>query len=181
MKKTALIRFALYLAPVLALPAAAQAAEGAAPEMLGVREVILDYARFSDPKASDTCGLGREQIASELFKALNGTGVPAVPVADAKPPVMGVARIDLIPQIDTHADDNLDCVTWVSLSAESRANAVIPPVATLRGVTVLYWRQHVMIASNQSAHEQLVGDNLEKMAAQFAQQYRLDQPPELPK
>ena len=174
MKKLALT-LALCLAPL-----AAQA-QGAAPEMFGVREVVIDYARFSDTKASDTCGLSREQIASVLKNSLTGTGVPAMPVTDAKPMVMGTARIQLIPEITSHTDENLDCVSWVSLSAESRANAVIPPVPTLRGVTVVYWRQHTVVASSQSSHAQLVSDLLDKMAAQFAQQYRLDQPPELPK
>jgi hypothetical protein len=149
--------------------------------MFGVREVVVEYARFTDPKASDTCGLTREQIASVLAHALTGTNVPAVAAIDAKPPVLGVARIELIPEIYSHTDESLGCVSWVSLAAENRANAVIPPVNTLRGVTVVYWRQHTVVSSSQSTHEQTVGDVLQKMAVQFAQQYRLDQPPEVPK
>jgi hypothetical protein len=38
-----------------------------------------------------------------------------------------------------------------------------------------------MVASGQSVHERVVGETLEKMARQFVQQYRLDQPPEIPK
>jgi hypothetical protein len=37
-----------------------------------------------------------------------------------------------------------------------------------------------MAATSQSTHEQTVTDVIQKMATQFAQQYRLDQPPELP-
>jgi hypothetical protein len=156
-------------------------ADSAAPEMLGVKEVVVDYARFSDPKASDACGITREQVAASLAKALKDTGVPAIPVIDATPPVIGIARIQLIPQVDTHNDDSLDCVSWVSLTAENRANAVIQPVATLRSITVLYWRQHTMVDSAQAVHKDMIGDIFEKMGGQFAQQFRLDQPPEMPK
>lgn len=156
-------------------------AQGAAPEMFGVGEVIVDYVHLDDPKASDTCGLSREMIASTLTKAFVGTSVPATAVVDAKPPSLGVARIDLIPEISTYADESLDCVSWVSLSAESHANLVIPPVSTTRDVTVLYWRKHNRIASGQTVHAQKIVEVLEKMAEQFAQQYRVDQPPEFAK
>ncbi|MDR3451072.1 MAG: hypothetical protein P4M15_15240 [Alphaproteobacteria bacterium] len=174
MKNAALLPLALSL---LASPAFAQ---GAAPEMFGVREVIVDYARFTDPKASDACGLTREEVSRVMAKALTGSGVPAIPVAEAKPLSLGVARIELMPQIASHAGDNLDCISWVTLAAENRANVVVPPVPTLRGVTIVYWRQQSMVSSSQSQHAPATDDVLEKMAGQFAQQYRLDQPSSAP-
>jgi hypothetical protein len=181
MKKIALAAIAVSLACFAVVSPSIAYADGAAPDMMGVREVVIDYARFADPKAAESCGLSREQIANVLAKAFVGTNVPFVPVNEAKPPVLGVARIELIPEITSHTNETLDCVSYLSLSAENRVNAVIPPVATLRSVTVVYWRQRTMAASNQSTHVNLVNTVLEKMAAQFAQQYRLDQPPELPK
>ncbi len=156
-------------------------AQGSASELFGVREVVVEYVRFVDPKVSDSCNLSREKVATVLAKALEGTTVPAIAALDAKPPVMGIARIQLIPQISSHMGENFDCVSWVSLSAESRAAAVIAPVNTLRSFTAVYWRQSVKVASGSAIHPQLVGDMLQKMTAQFAQQYRLDQPPALPK
>jgi len=156
-------------------------AQGAAPELFGIGEVVIDYAHFADVKTSGNCGITREQIADTLIKSFVGTTVPAVSVLDTKPPTMGVARIQLVPQISTYADENLDCVSWISLSAESRANAVIPPIPTLRSFTAVYWQQHTIASSSQTSHPQIVMDVLKKMADQFAQQYRLDQPPAVPK
>jgi hypothetical protein len=156
-------------------------AQGVAPEMFGVGEIVINYAQFDDPKASDSCGLSRETIASILAGSLVKTGLPAVSVADARPPIMGVARIQLIPEISSHVDENMDCISWISLSAESRANVVILPVTAPRSIVAVYWRQHTKVYSGQSIHAQKIGDVLKKMADQFAQQYRLDQPTVLTK
>ena len=175
MRKSVLFFLALCLTP------SAVQAQSSAPEMFGVREIVVEYARFNEPKVADTCGLSRDALTTALAKALAGTSVPAVAVADVKPPTVGVARIQLIPEISTRADENLNCVSWISLSAESHATIVIPPVTTPRSATVVYRRQHALASSAQSTHGQAVGTVLQKMADQFAQQYKLDQPPELPK
>jgi hypothetical protein len=156
-------------------------AQGAAPDLFGVREVLVDYARFDDAKASGSCGLYREHIAEVLARSLKGSRVPWFSPADAKPQALGIARISLVPEISSFEGDNLDCVSWISLTAESRTSAVIPPVGTLRSVNVVYWQQHTRVSSSQSIHAQKIDDILEKLAAQFAQQYGLDQPPELSK
>jgi hypothetical protein len=168
-----------YLFLLLCLAPTGSYAQGAAPEMFGVREVVVEYARFDDPTASETCGLSREQVASALAKAFAGSVVPWVGIIDAKPVASGVARIQLIPEISTYADESLDCVSWISLSAESHSRAIISPINTLRNVTALYWRQHTKVSTGQSIHQQKIDEVLQKMAAQFVQQYRLDQPPEI--
>ncbi len=155
-------------------------AQGAAPGMFGVREIVVQYANFTNPKTADTCGLVREELAGILKKALTDSNVPAIAATDAKPPIMGVARIELVPEIASVNSQDLDCVSWVSLTAQSRSNVRVPPVDTLRSITVVYWRQGTMVASGQASHERLIGDLLKKMAQQFAQQYRIDQPPDIP-
>lgn len=175
MKKTAALLFLC----LCFIPVGARA-QNAAPELFGVKEVVIEYVHFDDPEAADTCGLSRDQVVSALTKAFASTTVPAVPVAEARPTISGIARIQLVPEISSHVDESLGCVSWISLSAESHAKLSIPPINTLRGLTVIYWRQHVKVASGQSIHEQRVTEALQKMAAMFAQQYRLDQPPDIP-
>jgi hypothetical protein len=174
MRKIGLLALALTLAPAAAF------AQVAAPELFEVREVVINYVRFPDAKAAQTCGLSRDQVATALAKAFVGTGVPVTPVNEVKPPVLGIARIDLVPEISVHTDENLDCISWVSLSAENRVNAVIPPVPTQRGVTVVYWREHSMVTSSQSTHTDAISQMVQKLGSEFAQQYRLDQPPVIP-
>jgi hypothetical protein len=129
--------------------------------------------------AADSCNVTRDQVASVLVKALSGSTVPMVPVIDARPVAIGVARIQLVPEIASHLDDNLGCVSFISLTAKSTAKVVVSPISTLRDETILYWQDHIMIASGQSIHGERVGDALQKLALKFAQQYRLDQPPEI--
>jgi hypothetical protein len=166
--------------PLLGFTSSPVFAQGAAAEMYGVREIVIDYARFNDPKVADSCGLSREKIASALANDFTGSNVPVVAAIDAKPPSIGIARIQLVPEVFSHTDENFDCVSSVSLTAQSRANVVVPPVTTLRGVTVVYWKQQTMVASAQTTHMEKIGEALNKMVAQFTQQYRLDQPPEIP-
>ncbi len=179
MKKSA---YFLFLT-LLYLPFAPQEAQaqGSAPELYNVGEVIINYVKFEDTKASDYCRLEREQIAAVFKKGFLESGVPATAVVDARPPMVGVARIQLLTEISTHVDENMNCVSWISLSAENRATVVIPPVNAPRNVTVVYWRHHMKAVSGQSLHPKKVEDALLKVIDQFSRQYRLDQPPSLQK
>jgi hypothetical protein len=151
-------------------------AQSYAPEMYGVGEIIVNYVRFDDPKIANTCGLTREEIASFIAKSFEGTGVPAIAALDANPPRTDVARIQLIPQISSYADNNMNCISWISLSAESHANVVILPVRAPRSITALYWRQQAKVSSGATLHSQTVNEALKNMIVKFIQQYRVDQP-----
>ncbi len=153
------------------------AQEASAPAMMGVKEVIVQYAHIGNPKTADDCGLSREELAGILNKTLADYGVPAIGVTDAKPPTLGVARIDLLPDIFTLSSQGLDCVSWIALTAQSQNTVRILPVDALRNVTVTYWHDGIMVATNPTAHEHAVGEAVEKLAKQFARQYVLDQPP----
>ena len=172
--KTAIFFAAAFLLPIFSSDANAQ---GAAPGMSGVKEVIVQYARFSNPKVADTCGLVREDLSAALNKVLTENTIPSIPVADAKPPMMGVARIELVPEIATLDSQDLDCTSWVSLTAESQGNVRVPPIDTLRNVKIIYWQRGTLLSSGLSTHQDTVISTLKKMAEQFARQYQLDQPP----
>lgn len=147
-----------------------------APELYGVGEIIIDYAFFDDAKASETCNLSRDSVWSTLKAAFANTGVPAFLAAEAKPPTLGVARVTMHPIISSHVDENLGCISWVSLSVENRITAEIQPVSTPRNLTAVYWRTHAKVFSGQSGHMQRVDDMLKEMAEKFIEQYRVDQP-----
>jgi len=151
-------------------------AQGFAPEMYGVGEVVIEYPRFEDPEAASVCHLSRDDVDAALNAAFSGSSVPVTPVAKAKPLVMGVARIHLIPELSSHSDENLGCVSWISLSAESRTDVIIPPISAPRSVTIVYWRMHGKAFSNQSVHPQKASEVLRQMAQRFIQQYKIDQP-----
>jgi hypothetical protein len=170
-------RLALLLA---AIPSFA-CAQGAAPAMFGVEEVIVQIPHFGNDKTADECGLDPSELSDILEQTLQQNNVPAVSVAEAKPSVIGIARINLLPDVFSFNSQGLDCTSWVSLAAESRNSVRIPPVDTSRNVTISYWREGIMLASSQTTHERTVGEALRKLARQFATQYKLDQPPPVPK
>ncbi len=92
--------------------------------MFGVKEIIIQYVRFANPKEADACGLSREDIAKTLAQDLKLSGVPDFSIADSTPPVFGVARIMLVPEIASVTNQELECTSWVSLTAESQSNAI---------------------------------------------------------
>jgi hypothetical protein len=163
----------------LCIPLTAQA-QTSAPALFDVQEIIVQYTHFGDPKTADACGLVREDLAKIIGKIMQDNGVPAFSVVEAKPPEIDVARIDLVPEIYTFSGNGLDCTSWVSLTAKSEGNVHVPPVDAPRNVTVIYWRQGLMLSSSQALHARVVGEAMQKLAGQFAQKYRLDQPPPLP-
>lgn len=161
------------------LPAAAQT-QGVAPAMFNVKEVVVQYAHFGNPQTAEGCGLSREDLAALLNKELTLNGVPAIAVTEAKPAILGTARIEMVPDIFSFNSQGLDCTSWVSLAAESRNSVHIPPVDVSRNVMITYWREGVLLASSQATHQRVVGEALQKLARKFAQQYKLDQPAEVP-
>ncbi len=161
-------------------PASAFAAGAAVSDMYGVREVVLDHALFDDPRASDTCGLSRELIATVVSNGLKGTSVPAIPVDEARPPVAGIFRINLAPLISTYVDETMGCVSWISLSAENRVSLMVPPLNVQRAVLAVFWRGHTKVVSTHSTHSPKVSESLKTLVDKFARQFRADQPPDLP-
>lgn len=169
----------LWLLLLLLLPAPVHA-QGAAPGLFNVKEIVVQYANFANPKGAESCALVREELAAAILKILKDSSVPSVLASEAKPPMMGLARVNLVTEISTIDNQGLDCTSWVSLSAQTQSNAVIQPVETSRSFTAVYWRQGLLIGSGQATHARLVTETLQNMAKKFAQQYRVDQPPELP-
>ena len=169
---------ALSLAALLVL-AEPVGAMSAAPALDGVKEIIVQPVQFTNPKAADACGLSRDDMTTAVMQELQSDHMPVSLASEAKPQMIGVARIDLTMQVFTLNTQDLDCASWVEATASSNNNVAIPPIDTLRSVTIQYWHQGTMVASNQSVHERTVNETLQKMLHQFEKQYEIDQPPTL--
>jgi len=169
---------AVFLLGLSLLPYPQAFAAGAAPGMDGVKDIIVEPILFNDPKAADACGLSRDALTDTVIKEMKADNLPASLAADAQPPMIGVARIDLVTQVYTINND-LDCTSWIEATALSKSNAIVPPIEVPRSVTVQYWHQGTMVYGAQSLHEHSINEVLQKMLHQFAKQYELDQPPAL--
>lgn len=170
--------FGAALAAWIALGACAWAA-GSGPALLGVQEIIVRPERIGDETAAGAC-LGPTGDASDwVLKKLKEEQLPVFSVMDT-PTTTEAARIELQPEILTLQRQGVDCISWVSLTAQSRETLQIPPVKPARNVVVTYWRGGLIISSSTLAHPRAVNEALGKLTAAFARQYRADQPPPLP-
>jgi hypothetical protein len=151
-------------------------AAGAAPALDGVKEIIIQPVQFSDPKAADACGLSRDDITGAVLKELQNGNAPVILASEAKPPMIGVARVDLYTQVYTLNSQDLDCASWIETSVTSKSNVVVLPIEVPRSVSIDYWRQGTIVATNQSQHQAMVKYTVEKMMQLFAKQYQVDQP-----
>ncbi len=177
--KTLSRRAARLLCGVL-LTAGVIPAAHAAPALQDVQEVVVQYPRITGGTAADMCGLSRADLTSSLVTTLQGLGVPAVSVLDAKPLMIGAARIELTPETATLNNQGIECTSWVELRAQTKNTLHIPPVELRREVTVVYWRAGQLANSGETQHANLVKELLLKQGRQFGEQYKADQPSAIP-
>lgn len=114
-----------------------------------------------------------------VLKALQADNLPAFSVLNAPKRDPNVARIDIYPDVVTLQPREKECVSWVSITAQSREILQINPVATPRNMMSTYWHGGLMVGSSNTAHANTINDAFSKLGAQFSRQYRLDQPPEI--
>lgn len=161
-------------------PLAAQA-EGSAPALLGIQEILVKQPKLGDDASSDICGLSANDMSDLILKKLKEDGAPAYSALEAPAIQTGTtSRIDLSPEVVTLERQGFDCTSWISLTAQSRETLTIVPVRVPRSVYVTYWRGGLIVSSTQTSHRRAVNDALGKLAVQFSRQYRNDQPPPLP-
>jgi len=168
--------FAL-LGAVMLMPAAGNAQESAAQGLYGVKEILVRPVRFDDAATAKSCRLDPGELDALIMKELQDNNLPAIPEAEARPSLMDVARINLIPQIVPYNSQGLDCVTWVSMYAESRNHLRVLPIEIPRVVVVLYWRQGQLVSSAVSVHADHVDNALHTMIHEFGVRYVTAQPP----
>ncbi|MER2520197.1 MAG: hypothetical protein ABTQ34_05860 [Bdellovibrionales bacterium] len=152
-------------------------AQGAAPSLYGIKEIIVQAAQINNAQAAEACGITRADITEALLSVLRSANVPAMDVNEAPPSIVEIPRINLRPEVAlTNNGQGLDCTSWLSLNAESKNNLIIPPITIPKNVQIIYWREGAIVTSTQSAHGQIINDVIRKMAGNFAKQYIASQP-----
>ena len=151
----------------------------AAPAMYNVKEMQMQHGRIANPTASANCGTSSGEIATMFMNAFKVDGLPVFSVLGAPPPKQGVARIDIYPDVVTLQPREKECVSWVSLTAQSKELLRIVPIDTPRNLITNYWSGGLMVGSGVSGHPAALNEAVQKLTAQFSRQYRLDQPPSL--
>ena len=155
-------------------------AQGASPAMADIEGIQVQPGRMGNKSASDNCGLSSGEIAAQVLALLKGSQLPVYSLMETPQAMSGKIRIELHPEIMTLNPQGVDCISWVSLYAQSRSTLIVPPSRTPRNVTVNYWRGGLLVSSTQISHPRAMKEALEKLTGQMVRQYRLDQPPALP-
>ncbi|MBI1273664.1 MAG: hypothetical protein GC131_06240 [Alphaproteobacteria bacterium] len=159
-----------------AAPAQAESTRGGAPALYGVTEILVNYTRITDPKASEACGIRRNEVEERAHEVLEDMGLTALRAATAKPALTTAVRITLTPEITTYNDGTLVCASYIELVAEGRHAARLPPVEERRNFTVTYWREGLMLGTRQSVHDQGILQATEKLARSFVTDFNVAQP-----
>jgi len=166
------------LALLCAAPPAPVRAQSA-PALSGVTEIVVQPTRFTNPEAAQSCGLSSSAITNDLAKFAKEYGAPASNVAEAKPALIGAARVELASEITTLLTQDAECLSFVSAWAQTRNTMAIAPIKAARNVTILYWKNGLLVKSTEPGHARLIKDVLDKLARSFAEQYKVDQPADL--
>lgn len=164
---------------ILLAPCAAQALE-TAPPLYGVNEMVIQHSRMGNPTASAACTISSGEVSRMVLEAMKTNNLPALSVLSAPPLKAGVERIDVFPDVVTLQPRDKECVSWVSFAVQSKAALNLPPVTTPRSMIVTYWTGGLMVSSTVAAHPTVVNEAVKKLAGQLAQQYRNDQPAQVP-
>lgn len=156
------------------------AAEGSAPAMSNVKEILVLGVKPGNEAVTQMCGIKPDKLTQYIVKTLKSYSLPATSALEAKPTRFDTARIEVLPEILSTNTQGIECTSWVSLTAQSENTLHIPPIETPRNVLVTYWRGGVLVSSVVPSHQQVLTNTFEKLCRKFAQQYRMDQPPPLP-
>ncbi len=153
---------------------------GTAPSLSGVTSILTQVPVVNDAEVASSCGTADPDLINDMVGYLQDRGFPVVRPLDAKPLILGEARVELVPEVVSFNNQGLDCVSWVALTAQSQKTLVILPVAQPRAVTITYWRRGLLVSSNVATHGRVVAETLYSLGKKFGDRYKSDQPPALP-
>jgi len=169
----------VYASLLTFLLAPALASAQSAPGLSAVSEVVVLNTRLVNPETSQKCGILPQNVTKDMAKFAKEYGTPAVSLLEAKPTKIGSARVDIVTEVTTLYTQTGDCISYVGATAQSKNILVVPPIRVPRNVIITYWKNGLLVTSTEPAHSRLVQDVIDKLARSFAEQYKIDQPPDL--
>lgn len=179
MSANKILKTSLVVASLFALPSAsyAQGAVATAPALFAVGEFLVQHTRIANPKASGNCGTSTGEATKMVVDTLKSSKLPAFHVIGAPAARKSVERVDIFPDIVTLQPRDGECVSWISLTAQSRAELRLDPITTPRDLVVTYWTGGLMVGSTATNHPSSLLAAIQKLGQQLSRQYFADQPP----
>lgn len=153
--------------------AAASKPDYVAAALQGITEITVDYPLFSDPSASNECGLSRETLLTIVQRNLQDPNLNII-LLDNKRPRKG-GRANLFYEISTTREQQI-CLSWISLRLVDQVQIVPAMLKLPRTLEVVFWQKSVLARSISDRHQASVGDALAAIERQFLRDLKLAEP-----
>jgi len=144
-----------------------------APTLYGLREILVPYPVFIEPRASNDCGLNRETLLTVMQRNLQDPNLEIMPLDEAHE--RQATRATLAYEIHTSKVDQT-CLSWVNMYFTDRTIFTLAPLKVPKALTVTYWQKSSLARSPQDRHQTAVGDALAAMGRQFLREVKLSEP-----
>lgn len=143
------------------------------PGLYGLREILIQYPVFMDPRASNECGLNREPLITVVQRNLQDPNLEIMIQNETHE--RHAVRAELTYEIYTARQDQ-NCFSFVNMYFTDRASIILPPVKSPRALTVTYWQKAMLARSPVDRHQTSVGDALAAMGRSFLRDVKLAEP-----
>lgn len=144
-----------------------------APTLYGLREVLVPYPMFVEPRASNDCGLNRETLLTVMQRNLQDPNLEIMLLEQAHE--RQATRANLTYEIHTSKIDQT-CLSWINVQFSDKASITLSPLKVPKALTVTYWQKSGLARSPQDRHQTAVGDALAAMGRQFLREVKLAEP-----
>lgn len=143
------------------------------PSLYGLREILIQYPVFMDPRSSNECGLNREPLITVVQRNLQDPNLEIMMQNETHE--RHAVRAELTYEIYTARQDQI-CFSFVNMYFTDRASIMLPPVKSPRALTVTYWQKAMLARSPVDRHQTSVGDALAAMSRSFLRDVKLAEP-----
>ena len=154
--------------------AAASRLERLVAPLNGVSSLTVAEPAMVDMRNAFDCKLDSKLLRQKLSAALQAEKLPLTP--DNAAPRPDLMRLTLKPEVATLKDGVVNCVSWVSLAAQTQETLKLPPSPDRKPVSITYWTRGALIMTPVVDHATGVADVYEKLARVLARQWRIDNP-----
>ncbi|NCC03531.1 MAG: hypothetical protein EOM37_05720 [Proteobacteria bacterium] len=170
---------ALFCSEGLAAPQ--EDVNGVVPSLYGVDNFLIHQARLANDVASANCGVSSRTASETTLASLKTATLSVVSASEINKLDKDSSTVTILPEVVTMQPNEKSCLSWVSLSVQTRNVVNLPPRKDPRDIKLVYWEGGLLVSTSPHAHQRGVNEALFKLSSLLSTQYFRDQPPKLQK
>lgn len=156
-------------------------AAGVVPSLFGINNFMIHQARLANDVASANCGVSSRTASETTLASLKTASLNVVSATEIHKLDENSTTVTVLPEVVTMQPQEKSCLSWVSLSVQTRNVVNLPPRKDSRDVKLVYWQGGLLVSTSPHAHQRGVNEALFKLSNLLSTQYFRDQPPKLQK